>query len=83
MIFRKIFLYGLVIELGMSLISALPVDTITFMFFMDINTDALLCLLVLVKKIIKTQNCHIIIMGGIGLGCNNSISAIFLRKFKA
>lgn len=50
MLLKNIFLYGLIIELGMSLISAFPVDTITPMFFMHINPDALLCLLVLVKK---------------------------------
>lgn len=67
----------------MSLISVFPVDTITPMFFMHINLHALLCLLVLVKKRIKRQNCHIIIMGSIRLSCNNSISATFLRKIKA
>ena len=50
---RKMFLCALVIELGMSLISAFPVDTITFMFLIDIKRDALLCLLVLVKKKIE------------------------------
>lgn len=37
----------------MKLISAFPVDSITFMFSMEIHHDTLLCLLVLVKKIIK------------------------------
>lgn len=83
MICRKISLCGLSIKLGMSLISAFPVDIITFMFFMDINPDALLCLLVLVKKRIERQNCHIIIMSSSRLCCNNSISAILLRKIEA
>lgn len=73
------FLCVLVIELGMRLISAFPVDTIAFMFFVDINSDALLCLLVLVKKIIKGQNCHII-MARITLYYNNSISSVFFKK---
>lgn len=81
--FREIFFYDLIIELGMRLISAFPVDTITPMFFMHINPDALLCLLVLVKKRIERQNCHIIIMGSISLCCDNSISDMFfLEKLK-
>ena len=82
---KNVLVCGLIIELGMSLIYAFPVDTITFMFSMDINSDALLCLLVLVKKIIEGQNCHIIITGGIRLCCNNSITAVqyFLRKIEA
>lgn len=39
---RGIVLYGFIIELGMRLISSFPVDTITQMFFMDINPDAII-----------------------------------------
>lgn len=80
---RKMFLCGLIIELGISLISAFPVDTITFMFLIDIKPDALLCLLVLVKKKIERQNCDTIIMSSIRLCLNNSIRAVFLRKVEA
>ena len=77
MIFRKkIFLYGLTIELGMSLISAFPVDTITFMFFMDINTDASSSLLVLVKKENQEARLSHYYHGSIRLCFSNSISAM-------
>lgn len=66
----------------MSLISAFPVDTITFMFFMDINPDALLCLLVLVKKIIERQDCHIIITGSIRLFVITVLALYVLEKLK-
>lgn len=79
---RKMFLCRLLIELGMSLISAFPVDTITFMFFMDINPDALLCLLVLVKKIIERQDCHIIITGSIRLFVITVLALYVLEKLK-